>query len=155
MSNRGGIAWIPALLIAGCCFPQAEATKPVATSQIPFSVEAKEAYARTLRAIVKADLSVELKDADGGIVQTEWHSTGTQVIGIGSILQRRLRFKVILESGTCSVKPQAEQRMQASSSHPFGPWQDGRGMTVEEENLHEALVEFLRLELTQPQPAVQ
>lgn len=141
------LAPVALLLGAGLACAKAEPTRPVPTAEIAYTIDSREAYARVLRAIVDSDLSVELKDVDGGIVQTEWHLSGRKVVGLGSTVERRVRFKIIVEGGSCRVKPQADQRVQLMASDPFGPWQAAGEFTDPEEKVHQALVQSLKAQL--------
>lgn len=137
-----------AALSAGCpkLTPEVEA-QPAA---ITYSVDGKEAYARVLRAVVLADLAIEMKDADAGIIQTEWHLSDKQV-GMGGQVERRVRFKIIASGGTCNVKPQAERRgIETLGGVNAHPWQEMKGLTEVEKSVFEKLVSSITTELAKP-----
>jgi hypothetical protein len=142
---------LAALFLAGC--PKAEPLAPAPATDIAFKIDAKEAYARILRSIVEADLTVELKDVDGGIVQTEWHASERKVLAFGAEYERRIRFKIIANEGVCRVKSQTETRVKSLSGEPWGPWGDGKGVTAKEQDVHKALVGFLTKRLEDAAPA--
>lgn len=145
------IRWMPLFLLlplSGCCFPQAQPTKPVPAATIAYTVEDREAYGRVLRSIVKADLSVDLKDVDGGVVQTDWHMSRPEVIGLGSTLERRVRFKIIMAGGSCSVKPQSDRRIRLDSRSGWSSWESSDGFTDFEEAVFKRLLERIRADLT-------
>ena len=141
-----------ALAATGCVPSLPDSGKPAAAVTVTFSDDPKETYAVALRAIVKADLAVEMKDADAGVIQTEWHGSGSYSAGLG-VHHRRIRFKVIIESGRCLVKPQIQSRGELGST--VTEWDTYAGNMVDIENdVLERLVLALRSELAPAAAAV-
>ena len=136
------------IVIVGCCPPpRVDMGKPVPVAEIPYSVSPMEAYGRILRAVVDANLAIELKDADGGVVQTEWHTSGLEQISVmHGYIRRRVRFQILIESGKARVKPQAEHKYEG----PHGTWLLSEGFSDFEEAAHKALVTKLTDRLSAP-----
>lgn len=137
-----------AIALAGCPKLTPEAAAPPAS--IEFKVDPKEAYSRALRAVVLADLAVEMKDADAGVVQTEWHLSDQQV-GVGGRVERRVRFKIIAADGACVVKPQTERRgIGTLGGVEVGPWKETQGLTDAEKAAFDKLRSAISAELSKP-----
>ena len=135
-----------ALLLSGCM--TGKPTHSVLPADLPYTVDDREAYARVLRSVVNADLSVEMKDADGGIVQTEWHKSHTQLLGcffMPVATERRVRFKVVMSEGRCSIKPQVAMRSMAQ----HGEWThlEGSDVTDAEAAVFDTLAREVRTSL--------
>lgn len=129
-----------ATVLSGC--PKLPPETPIAAVEMTYTIESKEAYSRVLRAVVDADLSVEMKDADAGIVQTEWHLSGRQS-AFGGQLERRVRFKIVTAEGACRVKPQVDRRgIDTLGPKPVAhAWEEQKGLTDVEKAVFDTLVQ--------------
>lgn len=150
-----------ALSLAACKVESNKPITPVAPKRIAIGGDPKESYGTALRSIVKADLTIAMKDADAGVITTEWHANPKYEyksipFGVARI-SRRVRFTVIVEKGACTIKPEAQQLKETESGgghyKEIAPWETVPGLNDEELVFWNNLSSNLEADLPKPATA--
>lgn len=152
-SKKQFVAASVALMILGCAgggtkVPLAT-NEPLPADVVTFASDPKDAYSAALRAVVKADLAIETKDADAGVVQTTWHNSGSYGSELMyGVVDRRIRFQIIIERGTCTLKAQVESRGGFENGDQWRSADDG--VTEVERDVFQKLAGAIRADLATP-----